>query len=153
MGRLNYLLVTAVVTFGIFVGLACYTFIYANGFAYLTDSPEACANCHVMRNQYDGWLKSSHRNAATCNSCHTPEALIPKYAVKAINGFNHSMAFTLQNFHEPIRINRMNLAVTEGACRTCHETVVHAIDANQGANKEPLSCTSCHRDVGHKTHK
>src|SRR2546425_8848908 len=33
-------------------------------------------------------------------SCHTPASLIPKYAVKASNGFWHSFAFTSGRFHE-----------------------------------------------------
>lgn len=31
----------------------------------LTDNPEACINCHVMREQHDGWLKGSHRQVRT----------------------------------------------------------------------------------------
>ena len=44
--------------------LGVYTFAYARGWSYLTDNPAACANCHVMREQFDGWLKSSHRAVA-----------------------------------------------------------------------------------------
>ena len=49
-----------------------YTFAYARGWAYMTDDPRACANCHVMNEQYDGWIKSSHRSVAVCNDCHVP---------------------------------------------------------------------------------
>jgi cytochrome c nitrite reductase small subunit len=38
---------------GLFVGLAAYTFLYAKGYSYLTNNPEACANCHVMQAQYE----------------------------------------------------------------------------------------------------
>ena len=55
------------VIIGVAVGIGVYTFAYAKGWSYLTDDPAACANCHVMREQYDGWLKSSHRAVATCN--------------------------------------------------------------------------------------
>jgi cytochrome c nitrite reductase small subunit len=44
---------------GLAVGVGGYTFVYARGGSYLTDDPAACANCHVMREQYDGWIKSS----------------------------------------------------------------------------------------------
>ena len=43
---------------GIAVGIGVYTFAYAKGWSYLTDDPAACANCHVMSEQFDGWLKS-----------------------------------------------------------------------------------------------
>src|SRR5688572_27117399 len=39
------------------LGLGSYTFAYARGWAYMTDDPRACANCHVMNEQYDGWIK------------------------------------------------------------------------------------------------
>ena len=55
---------------GAAVGIGGYTFVYARGYSYLIDDPQACMNCHVMREQFDGWLKSSHRSVATCNSCH-----------------------------------------------------------------------------------
>ena len=89
---------------GILFGLGGYTFYYAEGASYLSNDPKACVNCHIMRDQYDGWQKSSHHQVATCNDCHTPHALIPKYASKMENGFWHSYGFTFQNFPEPIRI-------------------------------------------------
>ena len=54
---------------GIAVAIGGYTFIYAHGGSYLTNNPQACANCHVMEEQYRGWLKGSHRSVAVCNDC------------------------------------------------------------------------------------
>jgi len=92
-------------------GAGGYTFVYAKGGSYLTDDPRACANCHVMQGQYDGWLQSSHRNVAACNDCHTPAGFVGKYYTKADNGLHHSIAFTSGDFHEPIRIKPHNLAI------------------------------------------
>ncbi|MBE2216221.1 MAG: NapC/NirT family cytochrome c, partial [Opitutaceae bacterium] len=58
-------------TLGAALGICGYTFIYAKGYSYLVNDPAACANCHVMEEQYSGWMKSSHRAVATCNDCHT----------------------------------------------------------------------------------
>lgn len=135
------------VTFGTMAGVGGYTFHYAKGSAYLTNDPRACNNCHLMNDQYNGWTKSSHRSVATCNDCHTPPGLIPKYLVKASNGFWHSYAFTTGDFHEPLRIKPHNLEVTEKACRKCHSEVVHAMDTVSG--RGPVSCVHCHRSVGH----
>ena len=88
---------------GVALGLGSYTFAYARGWAYMTNDPRACANCHVMNEQYDGWIKSSHRSVAVCNDCHVPHALVPKYVTKARNGFWHSYYFTRGTFPEPIR--------------------------------------------------
>ena len=98
---------------GLALGVGGYTFIYAKGISYLTDDPAACVNCHIMRKQYDGWIRSSHRAVAACNDCHTPAGYLSKYATKASNGFWHSFAFTSGRFAEPIRIKRTTREITE----------------------------------------
>lgn len=133
---------------GITLGLGFYTFIYAKGASYLTDDPAACANCHVMNEQYDGWVKSSHRLVAVCNDCHTPAGFVTRYATKASNGFWHSFGFTTGSFHEPIRIKEANKAVANDSCRKCHSDIVHAIEPT-GGGRNDLLCTHCHDSVGH----
>ena len=133
--------------FGVLLGVGGYTFVYARGASYLTNDPDACANCHVMRDQLEGWRRSSHHSVAVCNDCHAPHDLIGKYSTKAINGFWHSFYFTTGTFHEPIRITARNSRVTEGACRTCHSDIVEAIDPTP--HDTALSCVGCHRNVGH----
>ena len=140
------------VAFGVVAGIGGFTFIYAKGYAYLTNDPAACANCHVMREQFDGWVKSSHRAVAGCNDCHTPHNFVGKYYTKARNGFWHSFYFTTGGFHEPIRINEFNHKVTESACRSCHQNVVQAIEGGHADMGGELSCTRCHSNVGHYTH-
>ena len=87
---------------GALLGLGSYTFVYAEGTSYLSNDPRACVNCHVMREQYDAWQKTSHHAAATCNDCHVPQDLFGKYLAKAIHGYRHSKAYTFEDFHEPI---------------------------------------------------
>jgi cytochrome c nitrite reductase small subunit len=99
-----------------------------------------------MNEQYAGWLKGSHRQAAVCNDCHTPPGLIPKYTTKALNGFFHSYAFTTGWFPDVIRITERNRNVTERACLKCHADVVSAISHSPG---DP-SCLRCHSSVGHQ---
>src|SRR5687767_10855600 len=138
--------IAAAILTGAAAGVGGYTFLYARGASYLTDDPAACANCHVMREQLDGWVRSSHHAVAVCNDCHTPHTLAGKYITKAKNGFRHSYAFTAGGFHEPIRMHAENRAVTEEACRRCHAALVQAIDP---AGEELLACIRCHPRVGH----
>ena len=145
---------------GMAVGLGAYTFVYAEGASYLTNDPAACANCHIMDEHYAAWTKSSHRAVATCNDCHTPHGLIPKYATKASNGFWHSFAFTTGDFPYPLRIKPHNREITEHACRECHAALTAAMDAAPhapaggdhvaatGSTDRP-SCIRCHRYAGH----
>ena len=136
--------ILASVLLGVAAGIGGYTFVYAEGAAYLTNDPAACANCHVMQDHFDAWRKSSHHAVATCNDCHTPHGMVAKYATKALNGWNHSRAFTTGSFHEPIQINRRNHEIVEAQCRRCHGEVVAAL----GPASEN-SCVRCHGSVGH----
>jgi cytochrome c nitrite reductase small subunit len=134
---------------GATVGVGAFTFTYAKGGSYLRDDPAACANCHIMQDHLDAWAKSSHHAVATCNDCHTPAGLIPKYFTKAEHGFFHSLAFTTDHFHEPIQIKDRSRRVTEEACRKCHRDVVHEIDTSTSSANDTLSCIRCHSSVGH----
>ncbi len=79
---------------GVLLGAGATTLATSEALSYLSDDPRACANCHIMRDLYDGWQKAGHHAYATCNGCHLPHALIPKYLSKAENGFWHSKGFT-----------------------------------------------------------
>ena len=130
-------------------GLGGYTFVYAKGASYLTNDPAACANCHVMNEQFSGWVKSSHRSVAVCNDCHTPHTFFGKYATKAKNGFWHSFYFTSGTFPEPIRITEGSRRIAEQTCRDCHRDIVEAIDTPHGDGADDMACTRCHAGVGH----
>jgi cytochrome c nitrite reductase small subunit len=133
---------------GFAIGLSVFTFGYAKGASYLSDDPAACANCHIMRQQFDGWLRGSHRSAATCNDCHTPHGPVAKYLTKASNGFWHSFAFTTGRFPEPIHIKPRNHEITERACRGCHQEIVSAIESAPHRDQR-ISCVRCHSEAGH----
>jgi len=129
-------------------GLGLFTFGYGQGASYLSNDPAACANCHIMQGHYDSWLKSSHQGVAVCNDCHLPHNFTGKWVTKADNGFFHSLAFTLENFHEPIQIKPRNRRVTQNACLHCHDEFVHwMLPAEPGGDM--LACIHCHQDVGH----
>ena len=134
---------------GVLFGAGAYTFYYAEGASYLSDDPKACVNCHIMRDQYDSWQKSSHHGYATCNDCHVPHDIIGKYLTKASNGYHHSKGFTFQDFHEPIQIKPGNAAVLNANCLYCHKEFVREITAHRVINDEELYCVRCHDNVGH----
>jgi cytochrome c nitrite reductase small subunit len=148
IGRTALISMTIAVFVGCAAGVGVFTLGYADATAYLSNDPNACANCHVMGGHLDAWVKSSHGKFATCNDCHAPHAFVGKYYCKARNGFFHSLAFTTGNFEDNFRMTEFNRGVTEGACRSCHATIVHQIDLVAG-DDQPIACIRCHSTVGH----
>jgi cytochrome c nitrite reductase small subunit len=134
---------------GVAVGAGAFTVRYAEGLSYLSTNPTACVNCHIMREQYDGWQHASHHAMATCNDCHVPHALVPKYLVKAENGFWHSKGFTLQDFPEPIRLRPVSLRILEKNCVECHRGLVGDLLGHDQTGGLTPSCVHCHASVGH----
>jgi cytochrome c nitrite reductase small subunit len=134
---------------GILMGAGGYTFYYARGASYLSNDPKACVNCHVMREQYDGWQKASHHAFAVCNDCHLPHSFFGKWIAKAGNGYHHSTSFTLFNFSEPIRIKPANAGLLNANCLYCHRDFVREITAHRVMHDEELYCVRCHDQVGH----
>jgi cytochrome c nitrite reductase small subunit len=133
-------------------GLGAYTFITAKGYSYLTNDAAACANCHVMREHFSAWEKSSHRKVAVCNDCHAPhDNVVHKYAVKGENGFWHSLNFTTGRHPDPLRIRAKNRRVTQEACLSCHGDLAKGItpSGHAGTGPDEIDCIQCHRYVGH----
>jgi cytochrome c nitrite reductase small subunit len=142
---------------GAFIGSGLITFRYAEGLSYLSNDPGACVNCHIMRDQFDGWQKAPHHAHAACNDCHVPHDLVGKYLTKAEHGYRHSKGFTLQDFHEPIRMKESSHAIVVDNCIRCHEQTVSEINASRKAPGTGghdalagvLDCLHCHASVGH----
>jgi cytochrome c nitrite reductase small subunit len=152
------LLLALVVAFvGVLAGAGLYTFVYAKGYSYLSNDPNACANCHIMRPELDGWSKSSHHGVATCNDCHTPHDFVGKYLTKLENGYAHSRAFTFQDFHEPIEMRPQSRAIVLENCMGCHGDMVNSMLPDNASVRlgvhdvAPADCIQCHRAVGHGT--
>jgi cytochrome c nitrite reductase small subunit len=132
---------------GLVAGIGAFTFFYAEGLSYMSSDSKVCVNCHIMQPQYDSWQKSSHHAVAGCADCHLPHDFFGKWIAKAENGYHHSVAFTLQNFHEPIRIKPKNSRILQATCLECHGDLVHA--QTSVGSKDSQQCVHCHRSVGH----
>ncbi len=135
---------------GVPMGLGFFTFTYAEGFSYMSSDPKVCDHCHIMNDEFDSWAKSGHHHVAVCNDCHLPHSTVPKLIAKGRNGWNHSKAFTLQNFHEPIIIGPKNAEILQENCVRCHGDFVHDITVIEGYGPaDQVACVHCHKNVGH----
>ena len=134
-----------VITVGILIGVGIYTFWYGMGHSYLSDAPEVCLNCHIMRESYSSWATSSHRSVV-CNDCHLPHDMVPKYAAKAENGFRHSAAFTFGDV-QVLHATASTSANIDENCVRCHGNMMSSVlERGRG---ESIRCTRCDRRVGH----
>jgi cytochrome c nitrite reductase small subunit len=134
---------------GALVGIGGFTFVEARGWSYLSNDPTTCVNCHIMREQYDSWQKSSHHAFATCNDCHVPQDFFGKYWTKAEHGARHSWGFTFQDFHEPIQIKDSSRAAVQGNCIRCHANFVGDVLRHSDVERDANNCIRCHSSVGH----
>jgi cytochrome c nitrite reductase small subunit len=140
----------------ILIGLAALVGVLALGTyvfdftAYLGNNPTTCNNCHVMDAVYESWYHAGHKSWAVCNDCHTPHALIPKYIVKATNGFRHVSAFTLGHIPEAIRAKESSKWIIQENCVRCHEATIADLDWGMAyAGEDERFCYDCHRDAAH----
>jgi cytochrome c nitrite reductase small subunit len=140
---------------GILLGLVLVIFRISNAFSYLSDSPQACMNCHVMTTQYATWQHSSHTQSAICNDCHVPhDNIFRKYYFKANDGLRHSFMFTFNLDPQVIRIHDVGKEVVQENCIRCHSNLVESvsigsISLNKSKHGEVKLCWDCHREVPH----
>lgn len=134
--------------FGLAWGIGLATLRVSRATSYMSDAPEACVNCHVMRPFYATWARSSHASRATCNDCHVPhDSVLSKYAFKARDGIYHSYVFTTHTEPQVIHISDAAIGVVENNCRRCHAEVVNqAVGPHQAGDRR---CWECHREVPH----
>lgn len=151
----NVLAVVAVALSALVGGLGAFTFSHAKGWSYFSSDPQACVNCHVMEPQFASWQHSSHRNVAVCNDCHMPHDFVNKWYTKALNGWNHSVAFTTGDFPEPITIKGRNKEIALHNCQSCHSQLVGDMHISVSLKHEAdaPTYTSCHGNVGHQGNK
>lgn len=145
--------------FSFFVAMVMFAYlVYASkALSYLSKDPKACINCHVMNTQYATWQHSSHAQRATCVECHLPtDSTVNKYKAKARDGWNHSVAFTLNSFAHRIEISADAANRVQANCISCHAQLTETIIANRdryhdfsGTPLDDRKCWECHRDVPH----
>ena len=132
----------------IVVGMGLYVTDFTS---YLGNNSSTCNNCHVMDNAYEGWYHGDHKQWTTCNDCHTPHALIPKYWVKAESGYHHVTTFLFGDIPIAIRAKESSRDVVQENCKRCHEPTFINLDweMKYSINEVDRYCFDCHRNIAH----
>jgi cytochrome c nitrite reductase small subunit len=108
-----------------------------------SESPDFCASCHVMEDQYEAWFHQGAHRRKACVECHLPsESRAGHYVWKAIDGMKDVVVFHSGRVPDTIRISDHGREVVRANCVRCHETAVEMID-----NGRP--CWDCHRRITH----
>ena len=88
--------------------------------------------------------------------CHLPVGdEVAKYTAKAIDGWNHSVAFTLNTYKNNIRISDNAAERVQANCVRCHSGVSETVQKNassyhnKGNFDKDRKCWECHKYVPH----
>jgi len=115
----SFIFYGSIFTFILAVLMFGYLVNASKALSYLSKDPLACINCHVMNTQYATWQHSSHRTSASCVECHLPtESIVDKYLAKAKDGWNHSVAFTMNSYEHNIQISEDGANRVQANCIT-----------------------------------
>ncbi len=142
------------------VAIICFAYIiYASKMpSYLSNDPKACINCHVMNTQYATWERSAHARVASCVDCHLPtDSFFDKYYAKSVDGWNHSVAFTLDTYDHSMKISDYAAERIQKNCISCHSSLASQMTQNASGYhnfddntvKNGRRCWDCHKSVPH----
>lgn len=110
-----------------------------------TNSPEFCAKCHVMEEQYITLMKGGLHNSLKCVDCHLPnDSKFNFYLWKGIDGTKDIVHFYSGSVPEKIVISRHGKKTVQSNCIRCHEGTISKITVSQ------RNCWDCHRRTTHK---
>ena len=159
MKEKSTLKIIAIIAFIIAAIFFVYMAYIAKAWSYLSKDPKACINCHVMNTQYATWQHSAHGVAGvTCVECHLPtDSFINKYKSKAIDGWNHTLAFTFDTYNPAIKISEDGARRVQDNCISCHASLTSQIVTNadkyhnfvQPYVENGRKCWDCHKSTPH----
>ena len=109
------------------------------------DGAEFCGSCHVMEPEVEGYLHANHRNAASCNDCHTPHTLVAGSYYKAYTGAK-DMAFVIMGQTDDIAAGDTAKKIIQQNCVDCHSDLLTEVGDTMDRGR---SCTDCHSTVYH----
>ena len=135
-----------------------YTIYISEAASYFSSDPKACIICHVMNTQFATWQHSSHGRVANCVDCHLPtDSFIEKYWAKSVDGWNHSVIFTMGSYEHAIKISEYGAERVQKNCISCHKSITSSISSNAERYhnfaapyvENGRKCWDCHKSVPH----
>lgn len=132
---------------GVILFLGYAVLLTAPPVARAVNSPEFCAGCHVMAQQYASHAQSSHRGV-TCNGCHVSHGFLSGAWSEAQAGSRHLWIFVTGTTPDPIAALRISRDRIQENCVRCHGGMIRSIgDTHRDGG---VYCFSCHRSTPHE---
>ncbi len=130
---------------GVALGMVIIVARISNASSYLSNSPLACINCHVMTDAYASWQYGSHGKTAVCVDCHIPhDNPIAGLAFKTSDGLKHSYVFTMRTEPQALKLSKGAVPVVQSNCLRCHDeqlAMIRVGPSSQGV------CWDCHSNI------
>ena len=137
--------ITIYACLGIAIGLALLVGRIANATSYMSDSPQACMNCHVMTDAYATWQRGSHGKVAVCVDCHVPHNnVLAKTVFKGTDGLKHSYAFTTRAEPQKLHLSERAVPVVRENCLRCHSNQFAMVRLAESSERK---CWDCHENI------
>lgn len=141
---LNYLRRNIFIFGWFFIIIFVFAGLFVPKIVRYSESPEFCVKCHSMKDQYDSWNHSLHKNLK-CIDCHLPnDNFVNHYVWKGIDGTKDLVSETLglKEWWE-IHLSEHGKKVLQSNCVRCHEGLLAHMDKKR-------NCIDCHRTITHK---
>ncbi len=109
-----------------------------------SESPNFCASCHVMEEEYTAWRHAGAHRRIKCVDCHLPNGNpVEHYVWKSIDGMKDVVLFHSGHVPETITLSAHGDHVVQANCVRCHEAAVARMDTTR-------KCWGCHRQLRHR---
>jgi cytochrome c nitrite reductase small subunit len=109
-----------------------------------SETPEFCASCHVMSDQYEAWFHAGAHRRQKCVDCHLPNDSLAKHLFyKGMDGMWDALVFHSGRTPEQIRLSNSGAKVVKENCLRCHTETMARVN-------EDRRCWDCHRRLSHK---
>ncbi len=110
-------------------------------------TPEFCGSCHVMEEQVETFMHSSHHIAAECGDCHVPHELVYGAFDKAYTGTKDLIGVIFNKDPFEISAGKHSKDVVQANCVRCHQEFLNEVGNTMDENGK--YCFDCHRNTPH----
>ena len=136
------------IMYGVISLLVCFCLVLSLKIPALgLSTVEFCGSCHVMEEQVETFVHSSHKIAADCGDCHVPHELVYGAFDKAYTGTKDLIGVILDKDPFTIEAGTHSKNVIQANCVRCHQAFLNEVGNTMDENGK--YCFDCHKNTPH----